>query len=63
MARLLVPGRQALLVLAHLWRDTYAHLASGVDLGIATAYRYMREAVGHPAAVASSRAGFIRPSS
>ena len=37
---------QALLVLAHLRNgDTYQRLAAGFDIGVATAYRYIREAV------------------
>jgi hypothetical protein len=44
--RRLTCGRQALLVLAHLrCGDTYARLAAGFRIGIATAYRYIREAV------------------
>ncbi len=40
--RRVTPGRQALLVLAHLrWGDTYAQLVAG--FGIATVYRYVRE--------------------
>jgi DDE superfamily endonuclease len=37
-------GRQALLALAHLrCGDTYAQLAAGFGIGIATVYRYIRE--------------------
>ncbi len=44
--RRLTCGRQAMLVLAHLrCGDTYARLAAGFCIGIATAYRYIREAV------------------
>jgi transposase-like protein len=44
--RRLDPGRQALLVLAHLRSgDTYARLASGFGIGVATVYRYIREAL------------------
>ncbi|WP_098896357.1 transposase family protein [Streptomyces sp. rh206] len=44
--RRLTCGRQALLVLAHLrCGDTYARLAAGFRVGVATAYRYIREAV------------------
>ncbi|MEU5485575.1 transposase family protein [Streptomyces mirabilis] len=44
--RRLAAGRQALLVLAHLrCGDTYAQLAAGFGIGIATVYRYIREAV------------------
>lgn len=45
--------RQALLVLAHLRRgDTYAQLAAGFGIGIATIYRYIREAIEVLAALA-----------
>ena len=51
--RRLVPGRQALLVLAHLrCGDTYARLAAGFRIGIATVYRYIRETVDLLAALA-----------
>ncbi len=51
--RRLTCGRQALLVLAHLrCGDTYARLAAGFRIGIATAYRYIREAVDLLAALA-----------
>jgi hypothetical protein len=44
--RRLSPERQALLVLAHLRNgDTYARLAAGFGIGLATVYRYIREAV------------------
>ena len=44
--RRLTCGRQALLVLAHLrCGDTHARLAAGFRVGIATVYRYIREAV------------------
>ncbi|MFD3997373.1 transposase family protein [Streptomyces sp. NPDC058583] len=44
--RRLTCGRQALLVLAPLrCGDTYARLAAGFRIGIATVYRYIREAV------------------
>ena len=37
-------SRQALLVLAHLRNgDTYQRLATGFGIGLATAYRYIRE--------------------
>lgn len=40
------PGRQALLVLAHLRNgDTYTRLAAGFGIGVSTAWRYVREAV------------------
>jgi DDE superfamily endonuclease len=51
--RRLEPGRQALLVLAHLRNgDTYARLAAGFGIGVATAWRYIREAVDLLAATA-----------
>jgi hypothetical protein len=51
--RRLTCGRQALLVLAHLrCGDTYAHLAAGFRVGMATVYRYIREAVDLLAALA-----------
>ncbi|MGW0886226.1 transposase family protein [Streptomyces sp. NPDC002671] len=51
--RRLAAGRQALLVLAHLrCGDTYAQLAAGFGIGIATVYRYIREAVDVLAALA-----------
>jgi hypothetical protein len=44
--RRLDPGRQALLVLAHLRNgDTYTRLAAGFGIGLATVCRYIREAV------------------
>jgi hypothetical protein len=44
--RRLPVGRQALLALAHLrCGDPYAQLAAGFEIGIATVYRYIREAV------------------
>ncbi|MFJ7268015.1 transposase family protein [Streptomyces sp. NPDC099050] len=44
--RRLPGGRQALLALAHLrCGDTYAQLAAGFGIGIATVYRYIREAI------------------
>lgn len=44
--RRLPAGRQALLALAHLrCGDTYAQLAAGFGIGIATVDRYIREAV------------------
>ncbi len=44
--RRLTCGRQAVLVLAHLrCGDTYARLAAGFRVGIATVHRYIREAV------------------
>ena len=44
--RVLSCRNQALLVLAHLRNgDTYARLAAGFGIGIATVYRYIRETV------------------
>ncbi|MEU2134585.1 transposase family protein [Streptomyces sp. NPDC018352] len=44
--RRLPAPRQALLVLAHLrCGDTYTRLAAAFDIGLATVYRYIREAV------------------
>jgi hypothetical protein len=44
--RRLSAGRQALLVLGHLrCGDTYSQLAAAFDIGIATVYRYVCEAV------------------
>lgn len=44
--RWLSPGRQALLVLAHLRNGgTYARLATGFSIGVATVFRYIGEAV------------------
>ncbi|MFI6645940.1 transposase family protein [Streptomyces sp. NPDC050504] len=55
--RRLAAGQQALLVLAHLrCGDTYAQLASGFGIGIATVYRYIREAVEVLSALAPSLA-------
>jgi hypothetical protein len=46
-------GRQALLVLAHLRNgDTYQRLAAGFGIGVATVYRYIREALDLLAATA-----------
>jgi hypothetical protein len=51
--RRLNPGRQALLVLAHLRNgDTYTRLAAGFAIGTATAWRYVREAIDLLAALA-----------
>lgn len=51
------PGRQALLTLAHLRNgDTYARLAAGFSIGVATAWRYVREAVALLAAAADDLA-------
>ncbi|WP_432484961.1 transposase family protein [Kineococcus esterisolvens] len=44
--RKLSPGRQALLVLAHLRKgERYADLAAGFRVGIATVHRYVHEAL------------------
>ncbi|MGW4027554.1 helix-turn-helix domain-containing protein, partial [Streptomyces sp. NPDC005009] len=44
--RRLPASRQALPALAHLrCGDTYAQLAAGFGIGIATVFRYVREAV------------------
>jgi len=44
--RKLNPGRQALLVLAHLRKgETFAALAAGFGIGTATAWRYVGETV------------------
>lgn len=44
--RRLPPGRQALLTLAHLRNgDTDTRLAAGFDVGVATAWRYVQEAI------------------
>lgn len=49
----LFAARQALLALAHLrCGDTYAQLAAGFRIGIATVYRYIREVVDVLAALA-----------
>jgi DDE superfamily endonuclease/Helix-turn-helix of DDE superfamily endonuclease len=51
--RRLDPGQQALLVLAHLRNgDTYQRLAGGFGIGVATVYRYIREALDLLAATA-----------
>ncbi len=55
--RRLSAGRQALLALVHLrCGDTYAQLAAGFRIGIATVYRYIREAVEVLAALAPTLA-------
>ncbi len=51
--RRLDPGRQALLALAHLRNgDTLTRLACGFQIGVSTAWRYVREAVDLLAATA-----------
>ncbi|QDN74971.1 transposase [Streptomyces sp. S1A1-7] len=53
--RRLSAGRQALLALAHLrCGDTYSQLAAAFRIGIATVYRYIREAVEVLSALAPS---------
>lgn len=53
--RKLDPGRQALLVLAHLRKnETYTALAAGFALSVATVFRYVREALTVLAAMAPS---------
>lgn len=59
--RRLPAARQALLVLAHLrCGDTYAQLAAGFRVGIATAYRYLRETVDLLAALAPTLTDAVR---
>jgi len=49
--RKLTCGQQALLVLAYLRKgETFAELAAGFGVGTATAWRYVTETVGLPAA-------------
>jgi len=49
------PDAHALLVLAHLRNgDTYQRLADGFGIGVATAYRYIQEAITLLAALAPS---------
>jgi hypothetical protein len=44
--RRLEPGRQALLALAHLRNgDTFTRLAAGFQIGVATAWHYVQEAI------------------
>ncbi|RBQ12163.1 IS5/IS1182 family transposase [Spongiactinospora rosea] len=44
--RRLTPGRQAMLVLVHLRKgETYAELAAAFAIGLATAWRYVTEAI------------------
>ncbi|MET8030845.1 transposase family protein [Streptomyces avermitilis] len=62
--RRLPAARQALLALAHLrCGDTYARLAVGFGIGIATAYRYITEAVGLLADLAPTLAEAVRMAS
>lgn len=54
-------GRQALLALAHRQcGHTYAQLAAGFDVGTATAYRYIAEAVDVLAALAPDLAAALK---
>jgi len=55
--RRLNPGQQALLALAHLRNgDTLTRLASGFAIGVTTAWRYVKEAIGLLAATADDLA-------
>jgi hypothetical protein len=55
--RRLDPARQALLALAHLRNgDTYTRLAHGFEIGVSTAWRYVRKAVDLLAAAADDLA-------
>jgi len=55
--RRLPAARQALLTLAHLrCGDTYAQLAAGFGIGIATVFRYIREAIDVLAGIAPTLA-------
>ncbi|MDQ2589153.1 transposase family protein [Saccharothrix yanglingensis] len=59
--RRLDPGRQALLVLAHLrCGDTYTRLAAGFGVGLATVCRYIHEAVELLAALAPDLADAVK---
>ncbi|SIM50720.1 IS5/IS1182 family transposase [Micromonospora cremea] len=59
--RRLDPGRQSLLALAHLRNgDTYTRLAAGFAVGVATAWRYVQEAIMLLAAVAEDLARAMR---
>ncbi|GAA3464255.1 transposase family protein [Saccharothrix longispora] len=62
--RKLNPGRQALLVLAHLrYGDTHSRLTAGFDVGLATVCRYIHEAVRLLAALAPDLAEATRVAS
>lgn len=62
--RRITPGLQALLVLAHLrCGDTYAQLAAGFGIGVATVYRYVREAIEVLATLAPSLVQVMRTAS
>ncbi|WBB88174.1 transposase family protein [Micromonospora sp. WMMC264] len=55
--RRLNPGRHTLLALAHLRNgDTYTRIAAGFEIGVATAWRYVQEAVALLAAAADELA-------
>lgn len=59
--RRLDPGRQALLALAHLRNgDTYTRLAAGFEIGVATAWRYVQEAISLLATAADDLATAMR---
>jgi hypothetical protein len=59
--RRLNPGRQALLALAHLRNgDTYTRLAAGFEIGVATAWRYVHEAIALLSAAAEDLATAMR---
>jgi hypothetical protein len=59
--RRLGPGRQALLVLTHLRNgDTYARLAAGFRIGVATVHRYVREVIEVLAALTPSLTEAVR---
>lgn len=59
--RRLSAARQALLALTHLrCGDTYAQLAAGFGIGIATVFRYIREAVEVLSGIAPSLAEAMR---
>ncbi|WP_406472042.1 transposase family protein [Streptomyces sp. NBC_01615] len=59
--RRLTAGRQALPALAHLrCGDTYAQIEAGFGIGIATVYRYIREAIDALAVLAPSLAEAMR---
>ena len=62
--RKLNPGRQALLVLAHLRKgETFAGLAAGFGVGVATAWRYVTETVALLAARAPKLRQAVRDAS
>jgi hypothetical protein len=59
--RKLSPGRQALLVLAYLRKgETFAQLAAGFEVGVATAWRYVNETTALLAARAPKLAKAVR---